>query len=138
MAVTACQQNKAPANLPILLLTIQILSIRVHQIGYRASRPAGQKANTIGTTGSAGVSIGQTTINESGENVHKRLGTPDGGDAAMGKSVSIWYANHDTTGYVTQMYFSRGQGNDEIKRVKQIRVTSPFFKINNEVHTGCR
>nr|WP_067059305.1 hypothetical protein [Mucilaginibacter sp. L294] len=83
-----------------------------------------------------GVSIGQTTINESGENVHKRLGTPDAGDAAMGKSISIWYANHDTTGYVTQMYFSRGQGDDEVKRVKQIRVTSPVFKINSKLHTG--
>jgi len=83
-----------------------------------------------------GISLGQTTINESGENVHKRLGTPDGGDAAMGKSISIWYANHDTTGYVTQMYFSRGQGDDEVKRVKQIRVTSPAFKINSKLHVG--
>lgn len=83
-----------------------------------------------------GISLGQTTINESAENVHKRLGTPDGGDAAMGKSISIWYANHDTTGYVTQMYFSRGQGDDEVKRVKQIRVTSPAFKINSKLHVG--
>ena len=83
-----------------------------------------------------GISVGQTTINESGENIHKRLGTPDGGDAAMGKSVSIWYTNHDTSGYVTQMYFSRDMGNDETSRVKQIRVTSPFFKINNKLHTG--
>lgn len=83
-----------------------------------------------------GVSLGQTIINESGENVHKRLGTPDGGDAAMGKSISIWYANHDTTGNVTQMYFSRGQGDDEVKRVKQIRVTSPAFKINSKLYVG--
>jgi hypothetical protein len=83
-----------------------------------------------------GVSLGQTTVNENGESIHKRLGTPDAGDAAMGKSISIWYANHDTTGYVTQMYFSRGQGDDDIKRVKQIRVTSPVFKINSKLHTG--
>jgi hypothetical protein len=83
-----------------------------------------------------GISLGQTAINESGENIHKRLGTPDGGDAAMGKSISIWYANHDTTGYVTQMYFSRGQGDDDVKRVKQIRVTSPAFKINSNLHVG--
>jgi hypothetical protein len=83
-----------------------------------------------------GISLGQTTINESGENIYKRLGTPDSGDAAVGKSISIWYANHDTTGYVTQMYFSRDMGNDETSRVKQVRVTSPAFKINSKLHVG--
>ena len=83
-----------------------------------------------------GVSLGQTTINEASENIYKRLGKPDAGDAAMGRSIAIWYANHDTTGYVIQMYFSRGMGNDETSRVKQARINSPAFKINNKVHVG--
>jgi hypothetical protein len=83
-----------------------------------------------------GVSLGQTTINEGSENIYKRLGKPDAGDAAMGKSIGIWYANHDTTGYVTQMYFSRDMGNDETSRVKQVRINSPAFKVNNKLHVG--
>ena len=83
-----------------------------------------------------GISVGQTAINEASENVHKRLGKPDGGDAAMGKSVSIWYANHDTSSYLTQMFFTRNMGNDETSRVKQIRVTSPWFKLNNNLFAG--
>jgi hypothetical protein len=102
-------------NQPIRLLTIQILPVREQITGYYGSKCPGDKPVPQAQLIVPGISIGQTTINESGESVHKRLGTPDGGDAAMGKSVSIWYANHDTTGYVTQMYFSRGQGNDEDK-----------------------
>jgi hypothetical protein len=83
-----------------------------------------------------GVSLGQTIINEASENIYKRFGRPDAGDAAMGKSISIWYANHDTTGYVTQMYFSTNMGNDDTKRVKQVRINSPAFKINTKVHVG--
>jgi hypothetical protein len=135
LSVTACQQNKAPKSADTIVnntdTTRSGTSPDTAVVNHPGNRPVPQAQLIV-----PGTSIGQTTINESGESVHKRLGTPDGGDAAMGKSVSIWYANHDTTGYVTQMYFSRGQGNDEIKRVKQIRVTSPFFKINNEVHAG--
>ena len=83
-----------------------------------------------------GISVGQVAINEGSESVHEKLGRPDAGDAAMGKSVSIWYANHDTTGYQTQIYFSRDMGNDETARVKQIRVTSPFFKVTEDLFTG--
>ncbi|MCO5936848.1 hypothetical protein NAF17_14995 [Mucilaginibacter sp. RB4R14] len=32
-----------------------------------------------------GISVGQTAINQSGEDVHKKEGTPGGCDAAMGK-----------------------------------------------------
>ncbi|TSD64860.1 hypothetical protein FFF34_013250 [Inquilinus sp. KBS0705] len=83
-----------------------------------------------------GKSVGQTTINEAAESVHKKLGNADDGDAAMGKSMSIWYANHDTVGYKTQIYFSRNMGNDETSRVKQIRVTSPWFKVSDAIHAG--
>lgn len=137
LAVVGCQQNKAPKSTDTVAKnTDTTVSDNTKVADTTTVDLPGDKPVPLAYLIVPGISIGQTTINESGENVHKRLGTPDGGDAAMGKSISIWYANHDTTGYVTQMYFSRGQGDDEIKRVKQIRVTSPAFKISNKVYTG--
>lgn len=84
-----------------------------------------------------GKSIGQTALNDNGAEVTKRLGRPDAGDAAMGKSLSIWYANHDTTSYQTMVYASRQIGtNDETSRVKQIRITSPWFVTKDSVQVG--
>jgi hypothetical protein len=83
-----------------------------------------------------GISIGQTTLNESAENIIKRIGKPDASDAAMGKSLSTWYAKHNTAGYQTQLFFSRQMGVDETSRVKQIRITSPWFKTAGALHVG--
>jgi hypothetical protein len=83
-----------------------------------------------------GKSIGKTAINEDGEDIIKRLGKPDAGDAAMGKSVSIWYAKHDTAGYITQIYFTKQMGVDDTSRAKLIRVTSPWFKVKEDVNVG--
>ncbi|WP_095702990.1 hypothetical protein [Mucilaginibacter sp. MD40] len=83
-----------------------------------------------------GIGIGQTVLNEAGEKVIARLGKPDGGDAAMGKSVSVWYADHNKRGYVTQVYFTKNMGNDDAARVKVIRVSSPSFKTDKAIYTG--
>jgi len=84
-----------------------------------------------------GKSIGQTVLGQDAEAVFKRLGKPDAGDAAMGKALSIWYAGHDTTGHQTMIYTSRQMGtNDEAARVKQIRVTSPWFMTADGIHNG--
>ncbi|MET0244947.1 MAG: hypothetical protein ABW174_15820 [Flavitalea sp.] len=82
-----------------------------------------------------GRSIGMTALGETSESVHKRMGAPDLGDAAMGKSTAEWYANHDTTSFVTQVYFSRSD-DDEVKRAKQIRITSSFFKLGDGSSVG--
>lgn len=75
-------------------------------------------------------SIGKISLKEDAAEVYKQLGKPDSGDAAMGKSLSTWYASHDPKGYQTQIFCSRNMGNpdENISRVKQILVTSPFFK----------
>lgn len=139
LSVTACQQNKAPKSTDTVTKADTISNTDTTKTADTTTIDMpGDKPVPLAQLIVPGISVGQTAINQSGEDVHKKLGTPDGGDAAMGKSVSIWYANHDTTGYVTQMYFSRGQGNDEVKRVKQIRVTSPFFKISSKVYVGTR
>lgn len=85
-----------------------------------------------------GKSIGQTSIGENAENVFRRLGNPDSGDAAMGKSLSTWYAKHDVKGYQTQVFCSRNMGNPDetVSRVIQIRVTSPYFKTANGIGVG--
>ena len=81
-----------------------------------------------------GVSAGKTVINSNAAGVYKRLGTPDAGDAAMMKSVAIWYSNHDATAHSTAIYTTIDAGNDTAARVKQIRVTSPAFKTKEGIH----
>ncbi len=84
-----------------------------------------------------GQSIGTININENADSVLSKLGKPDAGDAAMGKSLSTWYAKHDTSGYETQVFFSKQMGTaDEASRVKQIRITSPWFKTMDYMSTG--
>ncbi|MEX8548580.1 MAG: hypothetical protein V5804_13335 [Mucilaginibacter sp.] len=85
-----------------------------------------------------GKSIGQTKLQEDAVLVYKRLGRPDAGDAAMGKSLATWYAGHRSLGYQTQVFFSRYMGgmDDITSRVKQIRVTSPYFKTAEGIGPG--
>ena len=80
-----------------------------------------------------GVSAGRTRINQNAEEVFKTFGKPDGGDAAMGKSVAIWFANHDSTSFATSIYTVRDMGENPIARVKQIRVTSHRFKTKEGI-----
>jgi len=80
-----------------------------------------------------GVSAGKTVINSDAAGVYKRLGKPDAGDAAMMKSVAIWYSNHDSTAHSTAIYTAIDAGNDTAARVKQIRVTSPAFKTREGI-----
>lgn len=82
----------------------------------------------------AGKSIGRVSLDENMDSVLVLLGKPDAGNAAMGKSLSTWYANHDPSGHQTTIFAARqmGMGNEE-SRVKQIRVTSPFFKTREGV-----
>ena len=81
-----------------------------------------------------GKSAGQTRINENADSVYKRLGTPDGGDAAMQKAVAVWFAHHDTTAYSVSIYTARNTDSLSIAKVLQIRITSPSFKTKEGIH----
>ncbi len=72
------------------------------------------------------------------DSVYQRLGKPDNGDAAMGSSMSTWYTHHQATGYQTSIFAGRNMGSaDETTgRVKQIMITSPYFKTAQGLHTG--
>lgn len=80
-----------------------------------------------------GLSAGKTRLNEDPEQVFKELGRPDGGDAAMGKAVAIWYNDHDSTAHSTAIYTTRDMGDAPKALVKQIRVTSPSFKTAESI-----
>ena len=81
-------------------------------------------------------SIGRTRIDEPYDSVSARLGRPDSSDAAMGKMMATWYAGHNPKGHRTAIFFSRNMGNEETSRVRQIRVTSPWFRTNRDLGVG--
>ena len=83
-----------------------------------------------------GISAGKTAINEKADPVYARLGKADGGDAAMGKAIAIWYNNHDSTAHSIAIYTVRDTGDMPPARIKQIRVTSPAFKTKEGIHPG--
>lgn len=87
---------------------------------------------------SPGDGIGQIKIGSSTDSVVKILGKPDAGDAAMGASLMVWYAGHDSTGYRTSVYARRNMGSPDgnIAKVKAIRITSPDFNTTDMIHTG--
>ncbi|WP_374163330.1 hypothetical protein [Arcticibacter sp. MXS-1] len=81
-------------------------------------------------------SAGQTKLNAKTEELVKRLGKPDGGDAAMGKTVSVWFNDHDSLSNSLSVYSVRSSPPDESYKIRQIRVTSPAFKTPEGLHTG--
>ena len=83
-----------------------------------------------------GEAAGHTHIGSDLVLLQKELGRPDAGDAAMQKSVSIWYADHDTTKHSVSVYASREPGNEERSLVRQIRITAPRFETVRGVRVG--
>ena len=82
-------------------------------------------------------SIGQIAIDDKMEDVAKLLGIPDDGDAAMGKSISIWYSKNPAKKYSTTIYSTSNFGDkDESRKVQNIRVTSPYFITENYLRCG--
>lgn len=80
-----------------------------------------------------GKAIGNTRIDENMDDVIKLLGKPDDGDAAMQKSVAIYYKG----AYSTSILSARDtEGDHPAAKVKQIRVTSPAFKTADSLHVG--
>ncbi len=84
-----------------------------------------------------GKGIGQITIDEKMEEVAHLLGIPDAGDAAMGKSISIWYSKNPPKKYSSTIYSTSNFGDkDESRKVQNIRVTSPYFITANNISCG--
>lgn len=85
-----------------------------------------------------GTSIGQISIGEDMQQVSKKMGTADGGDAAMGKAWGIWYGKALKGDKKDEfaIYSSYRDSNMVVKDVKQIRVTSALYKTQDGFGTG--
>lgn len=86
----------------------------------------------------AGKSIGEISLGEDMEQVGKKLGRPDAGDAAMGKAWGIWYSDDSTGKHRNEIavYSSYRDTSMRVKDVKQIRITANKFKTQNGLATG--
>jgi len=85
-----------------------------------------------------GKSIGHIVLNDDVQNVIKRLGKPDSSDAAMGSSLMVWYANHNSAGSRTAVFAHHNMGgkDESVSYVQKILVTSPQFKTNDGIGVG--
>lgn len=86
----------------------------------------------------AGKGVGQILLSDDPIIVTKKLGKPDFEDAAMGKSLMTWYANHDSTGFQTSIFSGRSMGGKDENRfyIKKIFITSPWFKTAEGLGVG--
>jgi len=86
----------------------------------------------------AGRSVGEISLGEDMEQVGKKLGRPNAGDAAMGKAWGIWYSNDSTAKRPNEIaiYSSYRDTSMRVKDVKQIRITSNLFKTKDGLSTG--
>ena len=80
-----------------------------------------------------GVSAGKVAIGQDAEEVYTLLGKADAGDAAMQKSVAIWYKDHDPKSFATSIYTVRDTGDNPAARIQQIRVSSPSFSTKDSI-----
>lgn len=85
-----------------------------------------------------GRSIGEISIGEDMQEVAKKLGRADDGDAAMGKAWGIWFSNDSTNGVRNELaiYSSYRDTSMRVKDVKQIRITSAKFKTQDGYSLG--
>jgi len=74
-----------------------------------------------------GESVGPFHINQTDSVLLDRFGKPDYSDAAMGKAVLAWYMTNDSPNYPLSVFTARDMGNDETARIRQIRITSPYY-----------
>jgi hypothetical protein len=86
----------------------------------------------------AGRSVGEIALGEDMEQLGKKLGRPNAGDAAMGKAWGIWYSDDSTAKHRNEIavYSSYRDTSMQVKDVKQIRITSNKFKTKDGLATG--
>ena len=85
-----------------------------------------------------GKRIGMTRLNGNADSLVTKLGKPDSGDAAMGAQMMTWINKHDTNKYRTTVYSHRNMGgaDENVSYIKEIRVTSPWFKTADYAGAG--
>lgn len=85
-----------------------------------------------------GISIGEISLGEDMQEVGRKFGKPNAGDAAMGKAWSIWYSKDSTGNSRNELaiYSAYRDTSMRVKEVKQIRITSDAFKTQDGLSTG--
>ena len=89
----------------------------------------------------AGERAGKLYLGQDMQEVFKILGKPNEGDAAMGRSLGIWYtkSSADTTKRNPVAIFSSYRDSNMVaKAVKQLSVSAPEFSTIDGIHTGTR
>jgi hypothetical protein len=140
-SILACQSADHPAFKAVDSATVPLDSLKGQVDSQKqASSPAADTVDTTSREGDwllqPGVAAGKTAIGDKAEKIYAQLGKADGGDAAMGKAIAIWYNNHDSTAHSIAIYTVRDTGAMPAARIKQIRVTSPAFKTKEGIHPG--
>ncbi len=82
-----------------------------------------------------GKSLGNIYLNEPSDSVFSKLGRPNTGDAAMGKSLSIYINKENNT--ELKIFFMANMGDkDEVPRAKLFYTNSSFFETKNNISVG--
>lgn len=82
-----------------------------------------------------GKSIGKVYLNERGDSIFSKLGRPDAGDAAMGKSVSVYKRKENGSEF--KIYYVTNMGApDEAPKAKLFHTNSSFFATENNISVG--
>lgn len=125
-----------------LKITCRLLLFVVAGFMYISCGPNGQhqSEDTADTTSNAtttlitdealvvpGESVGPVHLNQADSTLLDKFGKPDYSDAAMGKAVLAWYMAGDSPSYPLSVFTARDMGNDETARIRQIRITSPYY-----------
>jgi len=86
----------------------------------------------------AGKKVGPIYINEDADSAIARLGKPDSGDAAMGASMMMWIVKHNkhTGKLIIYAHRNIGGADEAINRIKQIRITLPWYKTTDYAGPG--
>ncbi len=106
-----------------LLMTSVVLSSCLN-------RPAIISSDTLIVPGR---STGNITLENAAVETINALGKPDAADAAMGKAVSTWYEQHDSTKHALSIFTAQDVGNSPIALIKQIRVTNPKYRTQEGI-----
>ncbi len=81
-----------------------------------------------------GQRIGRIALGENADSLRNFLGKPDATGAAMGSGSMTWKTQNDR---VTVFYtHNMGMPDEQLARIRRIRVTSPEFHTANGFHTG--
>jgi len=89
----------------------------------------------------AGKGAGELFLGQDMQDVIKKLGHADDGDAAMGSAVGVWYTNSSADTSLRNpitIFSTYRDSNMVIKVIKQLSISAPEFSTTQGIHTGVK